>query len=371
VVDVFVNYRTADAGYAAAACYDRLVDRFGENRIFRDCVSMLPGEVYPKAIKDALEQALVLVVLIGRGWLATGADGRLLVDRPDDWVRREIQRALERGITIVPVLLDGVDLPAAEVLPADIRGLAHRQAARVDQRTFGPDVRRLIEQLLAAEPGLAGSDAPPAHAGPPRKRRRHWMLALGTSVAAIVVLVGLLLDALGPNGRDSPPAGGSPTTGNFTAKSPWRLVIRDNIGSNNNGCDVTVKNTGTGRQTQVKGIYKTRTYQMQDSGSFNWQANDPGCLVVQHPGAGQAVLPFAQDRGGDTDAFQTHGKVAVEVIDFHGNRVCDLMLHDATDGRLLDFGTVPKDGKRLLLDPNGHTQVYLNNPYCGIHLSSA
>jgi len=47
------------------------------------------------------------------------------------------------------------------------------------------------------------------------------------------------------------------------------------------------------------------------------------------------------------------------------------MLHDATDGRLLDFGTVPKDGRRLLLDPNGRTQVYLNNPYCGIHLSSA
>jgi hypothetical protein len=82
VVDIFVNYRTVDAPFAAAACYELLVARFGKNRIFRDCLSMLPGAVYPKAIKDALEQALVLVVIIGPHWLATGANGQRLVDRP-------------------------------------------------------------------------------------------------------------------------------------------------------------------------------------------------------------------------------------------------------------------------------------------------
>jgi hypothetical protein len=83
------------------------------------------------------------------------------------------------------------------------------------------------------------------------------------------------------------------------------------------------------------------------------------------------VLPFAQDGGGDTDAFDTDGKVAVDVTDFHGNSGCDLELHDATDGRQLDFGTVPKGGRRLLLDPSGRTQVYLSNPYCGIRVSPA
>jgi catechol 2,3-dioxygenase-like lactoylglutathione lyase family enzyme len=91
----------------------------------------------------------------------------------------------------------------------------------------------------------------------------------------------------------------------------------------------------------------------------------------QRSGAGKAVLPFAQDGAGDTDAFETRGKVAVQVTDFNGNSGCDLVLHDATDGRQLDFGTVPKGGSRLLLDPNGRTQVYLSNLYCGIRVSSA
>jgi hypothetical protein len=67
----------------------------------------------------------------------------------------------------------------------------------------------------------------------------------------------------------------------------------------------------------------------------------------------------------------TATKVAVEVMDFKGNPGCKLVLHDATDGSQLDFGTGPKGGPRLLLDPNGRTQVYLSNLYCGVRVSSA
>jgi hypothetical protein len=181
----------------------------------------------------------------------------------------------------------------------------------------------------------------------------------------------VLADVLGSGGDDSPQGGGSPGSGDFSAESPLRLVIRDNIEGIDNGCDVTVKNTDTGQQWEAKGIYGTRSYQVQETGSFSWEANDPGCLVVQSPGPGKAVLPFAQDGGGDTDAFEPRGKVVVEVRDFHGNSGCDLVLHDATDGRQLDFGTVPKGGSRMLLDPSGRTQVYLSNFYCGMRVSTA
>jgi hypothetical protein len=109
-VDVFVNYRTLDARYGAAACYELLAEAFGGERVFRDCVSMLPGEVCPAAIRLGLEQSRVLLVLIGPDWLAadpSATDCGRLVDRESDWVRREIRRALARGTAIVPVLLDG------------------------------------------------------------------------------------------------------------------------------------------------------------------------------------------------------------------------------------------------------------------------
>lgn len=168
MADIFVNYRTLDAGHGAAATHELLSDRFGADRVFRDCVSMLPGQDYPDAIREQLESARVLLVLIGPDWFArTGGRfrRRRLVDDPRDWVRREIRRALERGIPVVPVLFDGVSPPTAEELPGDIAGLAHCQAASVAHRTLGADVRRLADLIVRLVPELLLPDlfeAPPA-----------------------------------------------------------------------------------------------------------------------------------------------------------------------------------------------------------------
>src|SRR5262249_3155432 len=48
----------------------------------------------------------------------------------EDWVLLEVATALEKRIPIVPVLVDGAKMPAAEELPKGIRALAYR-AARV------------------------------------------------------------------------------------------------------------------------------------------------------------------------------------------------------------------------------------------------
>jgi tetratricopeptide (TPR) repeat protein len=153
VFEVFINYRTVDARFGAAAIYELLVERFGRSRIFLDNQSMEPGSVYPEQIRVALESMRVLVVLIGPNWLVGAGDGSVPVHRDRDWVRREIRRALERAVPIVPVLLDGVKLPSPESLPADIRGLVHRQTAEVRHRTLGVDVGRLAGRLADLLPG--------------------------------------------------------------------------------------------------------------------------------------------------------------------------------------------------------------------------
>ncbi|MDN3358227.1 tetratricopeptide repeat protein [Actinomadura sp. DC4] len=161
MADVFVNYRTADAAHGAAAAYELLSARFGADRVFRDCVSMSPGEVYPAAIREHLESARVLLVLIGDGWFArTGGRfrRRRLVDDRRDWVRREIRRALERGIPVVPVLLDGAPPPSADELPGDVAPLAHRQAAQVSHRTLGEDIARLADRVAGLVPELVLPD---------------------------------------------------------------------------------------------------------------------------------------------------------------------------------------------------------------------
>lgn len=155
VFDIFVNYRTADTRFGAAATYELLASRFGEERIFLDNQSMGPGSIYPQRIREALESARVLLVLIGPRWLAADprSPGRLLIHRENDWVRREIRTAFGRGVTVVPVLLDGARLPDPAVLPEDVVPLVYRQAMEVRHRHLGADIRKLadiVDDLLAA-----------------------------------------------------------------------------------------------------------------------------------------------------------------------------------------------------------------------------
>ena len=101
---------------------------------------------------------------------------------------------------------------------------------------------------------------------------------------------------------------------------------------------------------EAVGDMPTTRLQVREAGSFTWDANDPGCLVIQESGAGEVALPFAHGGGGDTDAFVASGRIAVEAVDFQGASGCDIVLHDAGDGRQLDFGEVLQGAAPLLLE---------------------
>jgi len=170
--DIFINYRSVDTKYSAAATYELLAARFGADRIFLDNQSIGLGTGYPARLRMALESMRVLLVLIGPRWLSTCAadEQRLLIERDDDWVRHEIRRALRRGTPIVPVLLDGASLPTATRLPADVRRLLHYQAVKIRHESLGRDVGRLADGIARLVPAgvtrAAGIPHQPATAAP-------------------------------------------------------------------------------------------------------------------------------------------------------------------------------------------------------------
>jgi hypothetical protein len=165
LIAVFLSYRVMDERFGAAAVYEILTQRFGPNRVFRDCVSMLPGDHYPSVIRQALERSAVLLALIGPEWLTRRDGESRLIDRKEDWVRNEIATAFLRGIPVIPVLLENAPRPIAADLPDEIRGIAYLQAARVVHETFGEDVQRLGTRLATLIPQLAA----PAMFGKPSR----------------------------------------------------------------------------------------------------------------------------------------------------------------------------------------------------------
>ncbi|GAB3981433.1 TIR domain-containing protein [Plantactinospora veratri] len=160
--DVFINYRSDDEAAVAVLIDEQLCAKIGPKRVFRDNRSIELGRDFRPELWGSLAKSVVLVVVIGKRWLARDGRGRRRIDNPEDFVRREIAGALSMGIAVVPVLVGEVPVLRAENLPDDIAKLAHRQYRRLSTRGIQRDLPLLIEELAT----LARGEPAAAAAGP-------------------------------------------------------------------------------------------------------------------------------------------------------------------------------------------------------------
>jgi len=91
-------------------------------------------------------------------WLSSVRAGSMRVMRTasgalansDDFVRIEIGTALKRGIHVIPILLQGTQVPKVDQLPDDLKELALRTGLDVRHASFNEDMERLIRELKGA-----------------------------------------------------------------------------------------------------------------------------------------------------------------------------------------------------------------------------
>ena len=154
---IFLSYRHQDAAPYARLLQSQLRERFPGVRVFMDLDSIEAGLDFAEVIGEAVDSCAVLMALIGRQW-ATLADeqGRRRLDDPDDWVRFEIRAALERGVRVIPVLVDGVKPLRQEQLPAELQKLARLNTVDLSYGRYEYDAARLldlVQGVLAADAG--------------------------------------------------------------------------------------------------------------------------------------------------------------------------------------------------------------------------
>src|SRR6266566_7417916 len=145
---VFINYRRDDTAGEAGRLYDALIARLGKGSVFMDVNAIRPGADFSEVITRAVGSSDVLVTVIGRDWLGennAGAPRRL--DDPQDLLRLEIQTALKRNIGVVPVLVQGAQMPRADQLPRSLAKFAGRNAFELSHVRWQQDVERLITSL--------------------------------------------------------------------------------------------------------------------------------------------------------------------------------------------------------------------------------
>jgi hypothetical protein len=97
-----------------------------------------------------------VIIVIGRKWLTvTNPDGSRRIDDSADFVRREVQTALQRGTRVIPLLVQGAALPSAADLPAELAPLATRQASAIQHEEFSADAQRLADAIAPFIEGAA------------------------------------------------------------------------------------------------------------------------------------------------------------------------------------------------------------------------
>jgi hypothetical protein len=176
---IFISYRRKDSAGYAGRLYDRLQDHFGEDLIFMDVDNIPPGEDFVEVLENAVSSCSAVVAVIGSEWLSATdvKTGLRRLDNPNDFVRIELAAALANNIRVIPVLVDGADMPSEVELPDVLKRLARRNALEVRHESFNGDSAKLIsalEQIMkpVVPPASAASPLPES---PPQSSPRRNM----------------------------------------------------------------------------------------------------------------------------------------------------------------------------------------------------
>lgn len=164
---IFISYRRDDSRHAAGRLLDRLAQTFGREQLFMDVDNLEAGVDFVAELDRQVAKCDVMLVLIGPRWLDARSEKGRRLDDASDFVRIEIERALQREIRIVPLLIDGAQPPDPTQLPASLQGLSRRQAIVLTHERFGSDVEGLNEALAKivrprkgklSDPGVRSSE---------------------------------------------------------------------------------------------------------------------------------------------------------------------------------------------------------------------
>ncbi len=146
---IFICYRRDDSSAVTGRIYDRLIQKFGKEAIFKDIDSIPLGRNFKQHIDSTIRQCNVVLVVIGDKWMEQGRDvGQRRIDDPRDYVRIEIESALVRDIPVIPVLVQNASMPSEEALPETMREFSYRHGISISNDPhFHVDMNRLIQNL--------------------------------------------------------------------------------------------------------------------------------------------------------------------------------------------------------------------------------
>lgn len=203
---VFIGYRRChkSANPTAQFLFDYLEAEFGEGTVFLDRETIPGGADFSDFISRKIERAKVFIALIDSSWLKNV--NRLSID--GDWVRQEIEVALNCGLPIVPIRLDRETDRSFEItfppddLPSSIEKL--KQFHFIDA---GPGWEHELKRLVSDLKKYGVRSVGQTRIAQTYDRYLHisiTYLCPATAATVLSQVVGITVNWLGFIGKDSP-----------------------------------------------------------------------------------------------------------------------------------------------------------------------
>lgn len=205
---IFICYRHDDTAYVVTTVTERLTSRFGADSVFVDVDAIPAGRDFREHIRTAVGECDVLLAFLGDRWLqVTDESGRPRLESATDYVRIELEAALERGVPVIPILVGAAQVPSVSNLPSSLSDLAFRQSVSIRSGSdFVRDLERLETEIERTSPNLQRARRGRISEG---GLARAWPAGVLIGLLAMIGFGWWLLSADAPDAKpqaDAPPS---------------------------------------------------------------------------------------------------------------------------------------------------------------------
>lgn len=219
---IFISYRSSDGKKDADRLCADLSRLLGEDQVFFDKQDLQGGSSWRDAINATLGTRPVVLLLITPDLFGMPhPEGGRRIDREDDPIRTELLSAQHCGAITVPLLTEGMLMPAASTVPEPLRFVNEAHALKLRTDDWAGDVQRILDDLRAH-----GIRAKETRSDNPLKqvvlqRVQRWLMWIGGGFVALIAL-GLLLadDEKTQPSTEASPRGEPPASASETQSPP-------------------------------------------------------------------------------------------------------------------------------------------------------
>lgn len=140
--DIFISYRRDGGEYTAKILRDHLQE--AGYRAFFDVESLRSGDFNTK-LYSVIDECTDFLLILSPGALDRCKNA-------DDWVRREVEYALEKGKNVIPIMLRSFTFP--DVLPESLEPLRYRNGLEANSQFFDAFLQQLKGKFLLTKPPI-------------------------------------------------------------------------------------------------------------------------------------------------------------------------------------------------------------------------